>query len=246
MTFGDLAALALIDIGIARAGDTLAPSLQDFALTKLDLLLDAWNVKPSSSWTDEFRPFAITPNLQNHTIGVAGSGATWIVPNARPIRILRANLVLNTSTPNVQVPIDVRDAYWWNNERVPTLTGTIPTDLYYEPDWPNGSCFLWPVPTIAYNVQLMLRLVLSQVHATDTVALPPGYPRALQLTLAEECASGLGQIVPPKVEQLAREARALIFDNNDEPRRLLTRDAGMPHRFSRSRTRFNYRSRSFR
>ena len=82
MTFGDLAALALIDIGIARAGDTLAPSLQDFALTKLDLLLDAWNV---------------------------------------------------------------------NNERVPTLTGTIPTDLYYEPDWPNGSCFLWPVPTIAWE-----------------------------------------------------------------------------------------------
>jgi len=55
---------------------------------------------------------------------------------------------------------------------------------------------------------------------TDTFALPPGYQAALELTLAENLAPSFGQTVARSTERRAREARSLIFGNNDSMRGL--------------------------
>jgi hypothetical protein len=145
------------------------------------------------------------------------------------VTIESASLVLNTSSPDVLTPITLRDAQWWADQSVPDLTSDIPTDLYYEPTWPNGSLYFWPVPTTAYDVELEIRTVLAQVTLVTSLTLPPGYEEALVLSLAEKCARPFGKELDQSLVRDADLARARIMANNVTTPRLHTRDAGMPH-----------------
>ena len=143
--------------------------------------------------------------------------------------------------PNVNTTIKIRDAQWWLGQSVPTLTSTVPTDLYYQPDQPLGKLFFWPVPTIAYDVQLMVRVVLdSGVVLADTFDFPPGYQQALTLTLAELSARSFGKPVDSSLRWDASQARALIFGVNDQIPHLITKDSGMTSGHSGTRADFNY------
>jgi hypothetical protein len=100
--------------------------------------------------------------------------------------------------------------------------------LYYQPDYPNGKIFFWPVPSTAYDVQLMTRVLLDDVVTTaSSFELPPGYYDAIRLSLAEKGQRPWAR--PPDVTLIndASKARAVIFDNNVESPRLRTKDPGM-------------------
>lgn len=215
---------ALQELGIPGMGQTAASDDQQFALRKLNRLLDNWNADRRAVYASQFTQFTLVPGLLPHTLGP--SSATWTV-SQRPVSIDGANLILNT-TNSPQVPITMREAEWYQGLSVPTLQTSIPTDLYYEPDWPNGSLFFYPVPTVGYAVQLQTRLVLAQLGLFDTFSLPPGYRDALALTLAEDCASAFGRPADQGLVIKAMQARARIFANNDVTPRLRTWDAGMP------------------
>jgi hypothetical protein len=120
----------------------------------------------------------------------------------------------------------MRGSQWWASLTVPELTISIPSDLHYEPDWPNGSIYLYPVPDTAYGLELMTRVVLADLDLDDDVSLPPGYRDAVTLTLGEMIAP---TYPPAQADSFAAsKARARIFANNDETPRLATRDSGMP------------------
>lgn len=220
----DLIAEALTDIRAIRAGDTMAPELQAFALAKLNRLLDRWNADPRAAFNAGFASYTLTPNHQPHTIGPSGADFTVI---GRPTRIQGANLILTTVTPAVRLPIRIRDAAWWLANTVQGLATPIATDLYYDPDWPNGKLNLWPVPTAAYQIELLAAELFGALLATDTFWMPFGYRDAVALTLAEACAPGCGQTASQDLKNDANAARALIFGNNDEPPYLRTRDSGL-------------------
>lgn len=235
MTKQDLILDALIEINAIAAGDLPEPATLDFASRALDEIYDDLNATPDGTYSNSFQSFTITPNLQPHTIGP--SGATFTV-TVRPIAILGANIVLNTVSPAVRSPLEIRDDAWWLNQRVQGITSTVPTDLYYSADWSlgqsqtgnkNGSIFLWPVATQAYLLELLTASTLTPLTLLQTFSLPPGYQSACRLTLAERLASPLtGHGASPDLTTRARDARARVFDNNEEPPRLITADAGMP------------------
>lgn len=234
---------ALAEIRVARAGDVLEPDMLDFGMGKLNRLLDRWNADPRARFNVGFQSFVPTPNHQPHTLGP--NAADWAVTQ-RPVKIQGANLILNTVTPAVRVPLTIRDDGWWLRQTVQGIATTMPTDLYYSPDWPNGSVFLWPIPTATYPIELMLDGLFGTLLATDTFWLPFGYRDAITLTLAEELAPGNGQTVAQSTRESATAARALIFGNNDDEPRIATADSGIPSGGGHgSRTTFNYRSRSF-
>lgn len=237
VTVSALLTNALAEIRVARAGDVISADMQDLALYQLNELFDHWNAQSRAIYNINFSTFTLTANHQPHTIGPSGADFT-LSPN-RPTAILGANLVLPGSAA-VQVPLNLRDDSWWLQTRVKTLTAAVPTDLYYSPDWPNGSIYLWPIPNAAYQVYLELRNQLSAtVAATDTLDLPQGYPQAIRLTLAELLAPSFGQQVSPSTASKARDARAAVFGLNDAIPNLVTRDAGMPSGGA-FRGRFNY------
>lgn len=228
MTYTELITDALTELRVARAGDVISPEDAALGLLRLNRLFDDWNADGDSPWTVLFSTFTLTPNLSPHTIGP--SGATFTVSNIRPVEILGANLIFSTTSPNVYTPITIRDWQWWQNERVPTLANAVPTDLYYDPAWTlgtatsSGSLYFWPVPNVAYQVQLWMRVTWAQVALTDTVALPPGGRSALTLTLAEELAASFNQPAPTMA---AAKARARFFGQNISVPRIATADFGM-------------------
>lgn len=228
VTVNQLLIDALMEIRMGRAGDSLEPELLEWARGKMNRLLDKWNADPAATFDVGFNTYALVALQQDYTLGP--SAANWaIAAGTRPEAITAANLILTTSTPNVRVPLNVRDDQWWAANAVQDLTSAVPTDIYYTPSFPNGIVTVWPTPTTATNtIELIAPALLSQYNMTDSLWLPPGYREAITLTLAELCAPGCGQEPSQTLSKFAADARIVVFGNNVTSRNIRTRDAGMP------------------
>ena len=223
---------ALSEIGVASGSDAVSGDDMDQALTIFNEVADLWNADEQRIFDVRFANYTLTANLQPHTIGIAANSPTFTIPTPvgggtgtlgnRPQRIIGANLILNTSSPNTYTPLNIADRQWWLGQPTPGLTGANPTDLYYEPAWPNGNIYLWPVPTTAYGIQLELVITFAQFELTDTFSLPPGYQRALRLSVAEALVPSFLVPMPQGLPQMAMEARAIVFDQNTEIPRLIS------------------------
>jgi hypothetical protein len=237
-TIRDLCTDALLELGVLAQGETMDAGTGDFVRRKLERLLNQWNAKRCAVYATVFSSFNLTANLSPHTIGP--TGATWTVTQ-RPVEIDAISLGINSSSPTVYIPLNKRDNQWWQAQSVPGLTSDIPTDFFYNPTWPNGSVYFWPVPSAVYPVQLQIRTLLDDLVAlNDTFDLPPGYQEAITLTLAEKCARSFGKALSGDLVQDAATARGIIFANNDITPRLDTRDAGMQGTSGGMRPSFNY------
>lgn len=234
LAVSDLIVDAFTEIRVARAGDVLAPEMMDRGLRKLNALIDAYNANTRAAFTLGFQSYTPTPSHAPHTIGP--SSADWAVAQ-RPSSLRGANLILNTVSPAVRIPIRIRDEAWWREQAVQGQATTFPTDLFYQPDWPNGTVNLWPVPTSTYPIELETDGAFSMLQLTDTFWMPYGYRNAVSLRLACDLASGEGQTPAAYLLQRTIDAEALIFAANDAMPNLVTRDAGMP---SARRGRWNY------
>lgn len=238
----DLITAALQEINVSAAGET--PSAEEMALgvSKFNLILDTWATDEFYVWNKDFNIFPITPNHQPHLIG-PGLTAPDYAAVQRPMKIEAANLVLTNSVPNVSIPLGIRDDDWWAQEHIKTLTGTNPTDLYYSPAVPNGQIFLWPVPTVAYNLELEIWTLLSQVSSSAaTLTLPPGYQSALTYSLAE---TWPGIPPDPLLIGRAKNARLAIQGVNVASPRMGTVDSGVPTG-AKARSTWNFRTGSYR
>jgi hypothetical protein len=221
MTGLDLLKAAYQEVNILGAGEELTPEDAEFGLGKLNRLWDNWNADRQATYAEILTTFALTPALSPHTIGPLG---TFVVTQ-RPVTIEGMNLVV----AGVKTPIALRDQAWYASLSQPSLQSAPPTDCYYEPNWPLGKLYFYPVPSAAASVELLTRQVLAAFTQVLVFTLPPGYLDAIVLTLAEDLAPAYpGAVVTPKLEKNATAARARIFANNQGAPRLVTRDAGVP------------------
>ena len=233
-TYADLVTEALAEIGVYAQGEVPSAADMQFGISKLNRIIDSWNAKRRMVYSKDFTTYTLTPNLQPHTIGPTG---TFVV-TSRPIRILNANIVL-TGTPPVNSPLMLRDADWWANNRVQALTSSLPTDLYYNPAFANGQLWLWPIPTVAYGIQLETLFILTQVTQFLTVSVPPGYRDALTYLLAVALSPAFGKSISGELATLTREALATIVVPNLSSPRISTWDSGMPDN-NKNRPYFNW------
>ena len=218
MTVREFLRLALMEIRVTRAGNDPAPEDLSDALLILNQYLDLLNGTPRALYSTTQTTFTMTASLQPHTIGLSANSPTFSVSVNRPTRILDANVVLAN---NIRVGLEIIDDQRWDaipagaaaGETV-TITSTIPRYLNYRPNWPNGSIYLWPVPT-ANELELRFQTLLASVALSDTFTLPMGYEMALKLTVAELLAPAFGQRVSPETARFAREARAAVWASDD-------------------------------
>lgn len=234
MTYRDVVNQVLEELGVLGQGETASAADSTAALVRVNRILDNWNTELSAAYSQSLVQNVLTPGLQPHTIGP--TGATWTVAQ-RPVSIEDAQLFVGTVTYDLKL----RPADWYADLPVPGLQSQIPTDLFYNPLWPNGQLFFWPVPLAAYTVQLLVRGVLgSSAALSDTLVLPPGYLSALLLTAAEECFAAFGTPLENRqaISQRASEARQRVFATNTLTPPLATRDFGIPGR----RGWFNWRT----
>lgn len=243
----DIITDAFLETGIIAGSETPAADEAAFGLRLLNRMLDQWTARKLNIYSVNFTLYTLTPTLQPHTIGKTGNvpAPTFSTTGERPVKIESATLVLNTGSQAVDVPLSLRDDAWWADQRVKALSTSVPTDLYYSPDWPNGKIYLWPIPTIAYGLRLEFWTTLNELATLATAfSLPPGYRDAIVYSLAERLYVPFGHPVNPMTVSLALKARSTIQSPNSKAPRLSTRDYGIPDSgFPRNRPNFNWLTR---
>jgi hypothetical protein len=176
----------------------------------------------------------------------ANTAPDFPIPSTRPVKIVNANILLNYGTGSglVRVPMRIVDADWWANQRVPQIETTLPTHLYYQPSFPNGQLYFWPVPQIAYPAELETWTNLAGLALTDTFVMPPGYEDAVTYSLAESMCPAFGRPIDATLANLAMKARALIQGLNSDAPLITTADFGIPGPSSdqRGRADFNWKT----
>lgn len=238
-TVSDVINDALIEAGILSPGEEAMNNDADvflWAFRKMNYLIDVWQSMRSKVFAYSFTLYTLQAGLQPHTIGPA-AGATFSTGSApRPVAIESAALILNTGG-QIDLPINIRDKDWWATQQVKQIQTNVPTDLYYQPDNPNGSMFFWPVPNSANQVRLQTRNMLSLYSQPEDAiggpggpnSLPPTYRAALMLTLAESLLPGSKLAAHPVLVEAAKQARQAMGDNNFKSPRIQSMDFGMPH-----------------
>jgi hypothetical protein len=240
ITWQQLIIDALVEIGSYDAGDIPSPTHIELGRRWLNRVIDQWQARKVYAYNVAFTAYTLTAAHQPHLIGPG-----LIAPdfNAyRPTRIENAALILNTSTPNVDLPLNIRDDDWWANKRVKALASNVPIDLYPSYAWPNVELYLWPVPNFAYGIRLETWTSVIQVAAGDLLTYfssPYGYEQALMLTLAEKLCRPMARPTPITLPSDAAHARSIIQMNNDKSPRIASADHGMA---SRPRGDFNWMS----
>ena len=163
---------------------------------------------------------------------LAGSSfPTFATPamGQRPQVVEQATLVLTNVAPVVDVPIHIRDSRWWMNVRVKDLQTDIPTDLWYDPDFPNGSIYLWPVPNYSYQIRLKIWGVVPKFPSLSTsFNLPPAYAKALKVSLARDMVGAFQGTWTPQQESMWLRVTKAVQGSNIQSPRGQTGDVGMP------------------
>lgn len=221
MTYLDIITDALRELNAIDAEQDASAADAAFGLRKLVRIFDNWNSEGQAAYVVTTTDHTLVPSTSPHTIGPSGTFTA-----TRPESIEQASIVAG----GIVYPLTLRDRAWYDGLTTPTLTTDIPTDLHYRETYPNGSLYLWPVPSAAYTLRIAARVAFStSIAASDTFSLPPGYQDAVTLTLAEDLAGPFGAQIPPTLPQKAMQARARIFRANNRPPSIQTVDAGMPN-----------------
>lgn len=235
----DLCRMAMLKIGAIDPYDTIDAQEAADIQAQANILVDSWNAAEAYVWANTFFTGLLTPNIQPHLIGPGGTAnfnqAAGILQ--RPVKILDANILLNAlagppwigqTTVRLSVKVHQDKGKWWSAKKAPGVASTTPTDMYYEPDWPNGSMFIWVVPKVAYPLELLLQTLLVQYQLADTVTLPPGGLMAFVYSLAEMIAPDFDLPWTQALEQLKRAALRRFTNLNIGSPVMGTKDAGIP------------------
>lgn len=171
-TLGDLCTEALKECGAWGTGQT--PLAEDIngAAFRLQTMLQQWQRKrwlvyhlldlgvTSTGQAMPGSPYTVGPNGQINT----GTGST------RPDRIERGYLrQLTQGSPNqIDYPLELLQSMEDYSNIALKSMGSFPTSIYYDPAWPLGKIFVYPVPEASiYSIHIVVREQLPQNFSTS-------------------------------------------------------------------------------
>src|SRR3990167_10324856 len=213
ITGTEVATRALRVLNVLLPGEALSGDMGETALEYLNDWLSEQSQKAVMCPAVSRQQFDLTANkggLDNpYTIG---DGADFDVDVKPPNQnsITAANLILTASSPTVRVPLAILTDQAYDALRVPDLTSTQPTGLYYQPFRASASneyglVYLWPEPDNATNdLELFIQLALLQfADLSTTYYVPAGVPRMLKYNLADILQVPYGKTLGAPAQQTA-------------------------------------------
>lgn len=110
--------------------------------------------------------------------------------------------------------MSILTAKQWATIREKGIPG-LPTDIYFDHDYPNAGFHLWPVPNQNYGIQLFYWAALTAFATKDSAEeLPQGYYDLLVYELAMRLCQVYRRAVPAPIQALAKNARKMVADLN--------------------------------
>lgn len=225
ITLGRLAYQAARDLGCIRAGQTLGSDILQDILEAGNQMLDGWLIEDFLLPESPAQVFPLVAGTQIYTIGPNEVAPNFTAP--RPTEIVLANIILNTVTPVLRLPLEIINEEQWASIPVQLLPNTIPTRMYYEKsfDIVTGASriLLWGGAITSYQLEIYAwdQSVLRQFADVNTAYLyPPGYANLIRKSLAvaiaplmnmSSKAARMENLLAPSPDMLARvEKQALL------------------------------------
>lgn len=196
-------------IGVLSTRDT--PDAQDAhdSFNSLNMMLEQWSIEDLMCYQFENNIFNTTISQASYTIGNTGS-PNWTA--SRPNEITSAFVRVG----QIDYPLQIASNEEYYGVSMKALE-SVPRMLYYQPEYPLGKVFLYPVPQIVYPIGITAtKQFTAFAGLTTAVSLPPGYLKALIWNLAIELAPEYGKEVNGVVAKRAIDAKALIKSKNSK------------------------------
>ncbi len=210
---------AMRHLGCLRSGQPVPPDLLADILLELNDMIDAWTVDRRKILAVQPVVYALIPGQQQYSIGPGGA-----FNGPRPLKIEDVNIILNTSSPAVRMPVQTIDRDQWAAIPVQQIPYAIPLVMWYDHGFDASShanINLWPGPQSNYQLELFIWPALSQWPDLVTpIGLAPAYSAAIALSLAEKIAPMMQvylKIANPltsEVKEQAAVARAAVESYN--------------------------------
>jgi hypothetical protein len=152
-----------------------------------------------------------------YTIGIGADLNTQRPPTQS--HVLGAGLLLNATTPVVELPRAVYTDDQYRGVAVKELASSLFTGVWYNPTYVTGgygTVQLYPVPNTAANsLVLYLQQALSTFpNLTSTYALPDGYEDAIVTNLARRLAKPWGATLDPDLIDQANTSLRIVKRGN--------------------------------
>src|SRR5262245_60261216 len=151
-------------IGAIASGETLETSELNDALISLNEMIASWNTEGLSLVGRKFISQPTSPSTNS-----------FIIP--QPIKIEAASVAV----AGIDCPLEIVDSAGWEAITEKGMLAVQTKKLYCNYAYPNSTCYLWPFPRIAGQLEMVLYAPITQfATVNDTIDLPPGYEFALR------------------------------------------------------------------
>lgn len=211
-TARDLCTSVLKNIGVVGVGQTpLAEDIND-AFTALNRMLAAWS--RNRMFVYRTATASCTANgMQAYTVGSGGD-----LDLARPAKIVSAFVRLQAGSANpVDYPLRPLTAREDYAAIVLKSMNSFPQVVYYDPEFPFGMLYVWPVPSSLYEIHISALQTLSAFsNLSDEADFPEEYEEAITYNLAVRLRPNYQLNPDPELTRLAKASRSVLAQANLE------------------------------
>jgi len=213
---------ALVDSGVVGIDEAIEQPVLNRAFTQVNWLLATWARKRWLVYRLQDYSFVST-GAGNYAVGLG----QIVNINPRPDRLEYAFLrFLNNTNINgafnsdfnadfstgfttfpVDIPLEIISSHE-DYARIPVKTiGTIAWRIFYDPVWPVGLLFPWPIPQATiYELHVGFKVVIPRFQSLQQkINFPPEYENALNWCLARRLRASYQMPADPTIDSLARD-----------------------------------------
>lgn len=153
-------------------------------IPEINRLFSSASLDGHKVYTTEINRYALNPNQTTYFIGPTGD---FVAP--RPIQIVRANIVLVNSDPELHLPVYIMDDREWAAHVITELPMPWPYQLYNDGGLHglgDSKLYLFGFPTQVNDLELFTWLELKDDFSSinDDFIFPPGYEAWIVSALA--------------------------------------------------------------
>lgn len=197
----DIITQSMRKCGILSVNEAPSSEEANDALDALNEMLASWSNDSLMCYARVWESFPLVGGTASYSIGAAQTFNT-----VRPINIA-GSYIRNVTT---DTPVKVVTDEIYTMQIAQKDTQGIPELLNLDNAFPYGTIRLFPVPSAAYTLFILSEKQLSSFTLNQTVALPPGWKRALIYNLPDEIAGDYEQEVPASVQRIALQSKRAI------------------------------------
>ncbi len=209
-TANDIITLALKSAGVLGVGQTALAEDANDALTFLNMMIAQWQAKRLMIYhlVDLSKQ---STGSQVYTIGPSGD---FIVAE-RPTGIESSFIRQQGNGTPVDLPINILQSREDYNRIASKSIGSVASCLWYDPAFPTGNLYFWPVPSSQYELHITVKETLGKFSSLTTIFnLPSEYQEAIHYNLAIRLAVHYSRPSDPRTIALAKLSLNTIANAN--------------------------------